>query len=90
VFYAGFGLIVELDGRLHLVPRQGWRDLDRDNRATLRAEATLRYGWYDVTDRPCEAAVQVLRVLRRTNPSLMATPCSPDCLVGDLRNISVV
>jgi very-short-patch-repair endonuclease len=88
VFYAGFNLVVELDGRLHLVPRQRWRDLDRDNRATLRAEATLRYGWFDVTDRPCEAAVQVLRVLRRTNPFLTATPCSPTCPVVDLRNIS--
>jgi hypothetical protein len=43
VYYDGFGLLVELDGRLHLVPRQRWRDLDRDNRATLRAEATLPY-----------------------------------------------
>lgn len=90
VFYAGFGLVVELDGRLHLVPRQRWRDLDRDNRATLRAEATLRYGWFDVTNRACEAAVQVLQVLRRTNPFLTATPCSPTCPVADLRNISAV
>jgi very-short-patch-repair endonuclease len=90
VFYAGFGLVVELDGRLHLVPQQRWRDLDRDNRATLRAEATLRYGWFDVTDRPCDAAVQVLRILRRTNPSLTATPCSPSCPIAALRNISAV
>lgn len=90
VFYAGFDLVVELDGRLHLVPRQRWRDLDRDNRATLRAEATLRYGWFDVTNRPCDAAVQVLRVLRRTNPSLAATPCSPSCPVAAFRNISAV
>ncbi|WP_427889729.1 hypothetical protein ACQHIV_40250 [Kribbella sp. GL6] len=55
------GLNVELDGRLHLVPQQRWRDLERDNRATLRAEATLRYGWFDVTNRPCDAAVQVLQ-----------------------------
>ncbi|TDC13388.1 hypothetical protein, partial [Kribbella albertanoniae] len=66
VFYPG--LQVELDGRLHLVPRQRWRDLDRDNRATLRGEATLRYGWFDITGRPCDAAVQVVQVLRRTQP----------------------
>jgi very-short-patch-repair endonuclease len=88
VHYLGFGLNVELDGRLHLVPQQRWRDLERDNRATLRTEATLRYGWFDVTNRPCDAAVQVLRVLRRTNPFLDATPCSPTCPVADLRNIS--
>lgn len=90
VFYPGFGLVVELDGRLHLVPRQRWRDLDRDNRATLRAEATLRYGWFDITNRACEAAVQVLQVLRRTNPALAAIPCSAACPIADLRNISAV
>ncbi len=81
VFYRGFGLVVELDGRLHLVPQLRWRDLDRDNRATLRAEATLRYGWLDVTSRPCQAAVQVLQVLRRAQPSLDAKPCRPSCPV---------
>ncbi|GAA3109113.1 hypothetical protein GCM10010530_35540 [Kribbella aluminosa] len=89
VYYAGFGLNVELDGRLHLIPHQRWRDLERDNRATLRTESTLRYGWFDVTNRPCDAAVQVLRVLRRTNPSLTATPCSPACPITDHRNLSV-
>ncbi|TDO64132.1 hypothetical protein EV651_105356 [Kribbella sp. VKM Ac-2571] len=88
VHYTGFGLNVELDGRLHLVPQQRWRDLDRDNRATLRTEATLRYGWFDVTNRACDAAVQVLQVLRRTNPSLDATPCAPRCAVAAFRNIS--
>jgi len=81
VFYAGFELVVELDGRLHLVPRQRWRDLDRDNRATLRAESTLRYGWLDVTGRPCDAAVQVLQVLRRAQPALTARPCGRSCPV---------
>jgi very-short-patch-repair endonuclease len=81
VFYSGFVLVVELDGRLHLAPRQRWRDLDRDNRATLRAESTLRYGWFDITSRPCAAAVQVLGVLRRTNPTLTAKPCGASCPV---------
>ncbi|GAA1588727.1 type IV toxin-antitoxin system AbiEi family antitoxin domain-containing protein [Kribbella karoonensis] len=88
VHYAGSGLNVELDGRLHLVPHQRWRDLDRDNRATLRTEATLRYGWFDITNRACDAAVQVLQVLRRTNPSLTATPCSPTCPITAFRNLS--
>jgi len=81
VYYRDFALVVELDGRLHLVPQRWWRDLDRDNRATLRAEATLRYGWFDVTSRPCAAAVQVLQVLRRTQPTLVAKPCRPSCPV---------
>ncbi|MEU4289638.1 type IV toxin-antitoxin system AbiEi family antitoxin domain-containing protein [Kribbella sp. NPDC026596] len=81
VFYNGFELVVELDGRLHLAPHQRWRDLDRDNRATLRAESTLRYGWFDITNRPCAAAVQVLDVLRRTQPTLFGKPCGPTCPV---------
>ena len=68
VAYEGFGLVVELDGRFHLRPDRRWKDLARDNRATLRSEATLRYGWSDVQTRACEAAVQVLAVLRRTTP----------------------
>ncbi|MFK4087468.1 hypothetical protein ACI2LF_25390 [Kribbella sp. NPDC020789] len=75
------GLNVELDGRLHLVPRQRWRDLDRDNRATLRAEATLRYGWFDITSRPCAAAVQVVQALRFRDPAVKARPCRPSCPV---------
>ncbi|GAA1663749.1 hypothetical protein GCM10009745_01760 [Kribbella yunnanensis] len=81
VHYDPFGLNVELDGRLHLIPQQRWRDLDRDNRATLRAETTLRYGWLDITTRPCTAAVQVLKILRRTIPDLPAHPCSSTCPV---------
>jgi very-short-patch-repair endonuclease len=79
VAYPEYGLVVELDGRLHLAPKNRWRDLDRDNRATLRAEATLRYGWFDITTRPCEAAVQVLEILRRRTPDLPAHPCGRLC-----------
>ncbi|MGZ0150563.1 hypothetical protein ACXJJ3_26120 [Kribbella sp. WER1] len=81
VAYVPYELVVELDGRFHFAPRQRWRDLDRDNRAALRSETTLRYGWLDVTSRPCAAAVQVLRVMRRKAPSLTAHPCSPSCPV---------
>ena len=55
--------------------------LRRDNRAALRSETTLRYGWLDVTSRPCTAAVQVLQVMRRKDPSLTARPCGPGCPV---------
>ncbi|WP_157630717.1 hypothetical protein [Kribbella catacumbae] len=81
VAYEGFGLIVELDGRFHLRPDRRWRDLARDNRATLRAEATLRYGWNDVDARACEAAVQVLAVLRRAVPDLAGKRCNRLCPV---------
>jgi very-short-patch-repair endonuclease len=81
VAYVPFGFVVELDGRFHFAPRQRWRDLERDNRAALRSEATLRYGWLDVTSRPCAAAVQVLQMMRRTDPQLTARPCGPSCPV---------
>ncbi|MFB6726557.1 hypothetical protein ACFCV3_40685 [Kribbella sp. NPDC056345] len=58
VYYDGFGLDVELDGRLHHIPHQRWRDLDRDNRATLRAETTLRYSWLDITTAPAAPPAQ--------------------------------
>lgn len=75
------GLVVELDGRFHLDPVRRRRDMDRDNRATLRAEATLRYGWLDVTSRPCEVAAQVLAVQRRGGRPDQAAPCGPSCPV---------
>lgn len=81
VAYVPFGFVVELDGRFHFAPRQRWRDLERDNRAALRSEATLRYGWLDVTSRPCAAAVQVLQMMRRKDPHLTARPCGPTCPV---------
>ena len=81
VAYAPYELVVELDGRFHFAPRRRWRDLDRDNRAALRSEATLRYGWLDVTSRPCAAAVQVLQVMRRKDPNLPARACGPSCPV---------
>jgi hypothetical protein len=81
IAYARFGFVVELDGRFHFAPRQRWRDLERDNRAALRSELTLRYGWLDVTRRPCAAAVQVLQVMRRKEPQLTATRCGPSCPV---------
>jgi very-short-patch-repair endonuclease len=81
VFYVPFALVVELDGRFHFAPRQRWRDLERDNRAALRAETTLRYGWLDVTSRPCAAAVQVLQVMRRKDPYLRANACGSSCPV---------
>jgi very-short-patch-repair endonuclease len=65
VHYDGFRTTVELDGKLGHADTAGrWRDMARDNAATLRGETTLRYGWADVTGRPCAVAAQVAAVLR--------------------------
>jgi len=59
------GVVVELDGRLGHTGDGAFRDLRRDNASVCAGEVVLRYGWADVTERPCEVAAQVAAVLRR-------------------------
>ncbi|WP_197429858.1 hypothetical protein [Auraticoccus cholistanensis] len=54
--------MVELDGRFHEGAGR-FRDMRRDNLAMLSGQRTLRFGWPDVTQRPCEAASQVATLL---------------------------
>ena len=63
VSYDEFAVLVELDGRLGHEGAGRFRDMRRDNDFALRALLTLRYGWPDVVDRPCEVAFQVATVL---------------------------
>lgn len=65
VKYKRFGLLVELDGRLGHEGEGRFRDMDRDNRHALRAELTLRYGYFDVTNRACAVAFQVFLALEQ-------------------------
>jgi len=81
VAYKRHELVVELDSRLHLDPQARWRDMGRDNRSAMRSERTLRYGWLDVTTRPCEVAAQVLTALRLQGEPVDARPCGPGCPV---------
>ncbi len=37
-------------------------DMERDHGALLDGEVTLRYGWADVTGRPCRVALEVARL----------------------------
>ena len=65
VHYDGYRTTIELDGRLgHADAASVWRDMTRDNAATLRGETTLRFGWSDVANQPCKVAAQVGAVLR--------------------------
>jgi len=80
--YDDFGVTIELDGRLHLIAGRRWRDMRKDNRSALRGELTLRYGWYDVHNRPCEMAAQVVAVLRRRGFTGAVRRCSPGCPVA--------
>jgi hypothetical protein len=65
VRYDEFALLVELDGKLNHDGEGRFRDMKRDNRHALLDELTLRYGWFDVTHRPCTVAFEVHTVLRR-------------------------
>lgn len=61
VLYEEFATIVELDGLTHALSRL--RDLRRDNAALVQGLLTLRYGWPDVLESPCQVAWQVAAVL---------------------------
>ncbi len=76
VWYAEFGVLVELDGLRGHTGEGAFRDLRRDNRATTDGLATLRYGWRDVVGRPCEVAAQVAENLTRRGWAGVATCCA--------------
>ena len=65
VLYRQFGVAVELDGRASHPAEQRARDNRRDNVSASQGVFTLRYGWPDVTERPCETAAEVAAVLGR-------------------------
>lgn len=75
-----FRVIVEFDGRLGHEDSEGrFRDMSRDNAAQLDGYATLRFGWRDVHDLPCEAAAQVVRMLRLHGWTEIPSQCSSEC-----------
>lgn len=74
------GLIIEFDGRLgHADPAGRFRDLDRDNDATLTGRPTLRFGWTNVHENPCRAADKVAVALSRMGKQVAFSRCGPHC-----------
>ncbi|WP_336250220.1 type IV toxin-antitoxin system AbiEi family antitoxin domain-containing protein [Stomatohabitans albus] len=70
--------IYELDGdAFHLNPRVLKRDRDKDYAARRRGFVTLRFGWADIVERPCQTARDVATAI----PQLPIEPCSPTCWV---------
>jgi hypothetical protein len=63
VFYRQYGVVVELDGEASHADRR-LQDNRRDNTAAAIGVITLRYGWADVTERPCRTAAEVAQTLR--------------------------
>ncbi|MGD9960072.1 hypothetical protein [Nocardioides sp.] len=74
--YEDFGLVVELDDRaFHCSVADRDRDLDRDLEAAVERLETLRIGYGQVFERPCDTANRVASVLRRRGWSGIPTGC---------------
>jgi hypothetical protein len=78
-YYEEYGLIIELDGRQYHPDERRHLDQARDNDAIATGGSTLRYGWDDITRRPCAAAAQVHAALAKRKYTGSLKPCSPSC-----------
>lgn len=81
VLYEEYATIVELDGLVHALRQL--RDMHRDNAALLTGQVSLRYGWPDVTGRPCQVAWQVAAILSARGGSGLPTRCPRCATAGD-------
>lgn len=78
-YHEEYKLVVELDGKqAHAGERRGL-DEDRDNHMAALGGSTLRFGWDDVTMRPCETAATEAQALRQRGWPGRLRPCSPGC-----------
>jgi hypothetical protein len=77
--YRKYGVAVELDGDANHPAEQRGRDNRRDNAAAADGILTLRYGWVDVTERPCETAREVAAVLAQRGWPGPIQRCGPAC-----------
>lgn len=79
VTYQACGVVVELDGRAAHPVELRWRDVWRDNASAAAGQVTLRYGWPDVTERPCLVAAEVGAVLSGRGWDGRLRRCGPGC-----------
>jgi very-short-patch-repair endonuclease len=73
---------IELDGNAAHPVADRWRDIARDNASAADGLTTLRYGWADVAQHPCQTAAQIADVLRLRGWPGQPTPCGPACRLG--------
>jgi hypothetical protein len=81
VTYQAYGVVVELDGRVAHPDELRWRDVHRDNATHVAGQVTLRYGWPDVTQRPCRVAAQVGGLLAERGWDGRLRRCGATCLL---------
>jgi hypothetical protein len=79
IHYRRYRVAVELDGTASHPDEQRWQDKRRDNAAAADGIFTLRYGWADVTERPCETAREIATVLARGGWPGTLQRCRPGC-----------
>jgi hypothetical protein len=81
VEYENYALLVELDGGAAHPDWSRWTDIRRDNASAAAGQLTLRYGWADVTERPCRTAREVADVLRQRGWEGTVRRCGAACLI---------
>jgi very-short-patch-repair endonuclease len=77
--YVEYDACVEVDGSVAHPADQRWSDIRRDNVNTASGSATLRFGWTDITQHPCQVAMLVADTLRRRGWQGALRSCSPTC-----------
>jgi hypothetical protein len=79
IHYRRYRVTVELDGTASHPDEQRWQDKRRDNAAAADGIFTLRYGWADVTERPCETAREIATVLAKGGWTGTLRRCGTGC-----------
>jgi len=79
--YQEYQVAVETDGRIAHPAEARWADTHRDNAAAADGIITLRYGWSDVTTRPCFVAAEVGAVLAQRGWPGPVRSCGADCTI---------
>ncbi len=79
VRYRRYRVVAELDGAAYHPAERRLADARRDNAAAAQGMVTLRYGWSDVTKRPCQTAAEVAAALRARGWTGQLRRCGPDC-----------
>jgi hypothetical protein len=72
-------LAVETDGDIAHPPEQRWADAHRDNENLCAGILTVRYGWADITTRPCDVAAQVATLLLARGMTFEPRRCGSGC-----------
>jgi hypothetical protein len=80
--YRELGIGVEMDGQAYHPAEERWRDIGRDNALAADGILILRYGWGDVTDRPCQVAAQIGAAAARRGWPGSLRRCGPACPVA--------